>query len=64
MSNKYLEMKAISKNFPGVKALQNVDFGVDEGEVVALVGENGAGKSTLMNVLGGVVKRDSGRDMD
>ncbi len=60
MSNKYLEMKAISKNFPGVKALQNVDFGVDEGEVVALVGENGAGKSTLMNVLGGVVKRDSG----
>jgi ribose transport system ATP-binding protein len=60
MSNRYLEMKAISKNFPGVKALQSVDFGIDEGEVVALVGENGAGKSTLMNVLGGVVKRDSG----
>jgi ribose transport system ATP-binding protein/inositol transport system ATP-binding protein len=53
-------MKAISKNFPGVKALQSVDFGIDEGEVVALVGENGAGKSTLMNVLGGVVRRDSG----
>lgn len=60
MVNRYLEMKNISKNFPGVKALQNVDFGVDEGEVVALVGENGAGKSTLMNVLGGVVKRDAG----
>jgi ribose transport system ATP-binding protein len=60
LADRYLEMKAISKNFPGVKALQNVDFGVDEGEVVALVGENGAGKSTLMNVLGGVVRRDSG----
>jgi ribose transport system ATP-binding protein len=58
--DRYLEMKAISKNFPGVKALQSVDFGVDEGEVVALVGENGAGKSTLMNILGGVVRRDSG----
>ena len=60
MSDRYLEMKAISKNFPGVKALQSVGFGVNEGEVVALVGENGAGKTTLMNVLGGVVKRDSG----
>jgi ribose transport system ATP-binding protein len=40
--------------------LQNVNFGVDEGEVVALVGENGAGKSTLMNVLGGLIKRDEG----
>ena len=60
MGNRYLEMKSISKMFPGVKALQNVDFGVDEGEVVALVGENGAGKSTLMNVLGGLIKRDDG----
>ena len=60
MGNRYLEMKSISKMFPGVKALQNVDFGVGEGEVVALVGENGAGKSTLMNVLGGLIKRDTG----
>ena len=60
MADRYLEMKSISKSFPGVKALQNVDFGVAEGEIVALVGENGAGKSTLMNVLGGVIKRDSG----
>jgi ABC-type sugar transport system ATPase subunit len=60
MANRYLEMKSIYKTFPGVKALQNVDFGVDEGEVVALVGENGAGKSTLMNVLGGLIKRDTG----
>jgi len=57
----YLEMKNISKTFPGVKALQNVDFSIDEGEVVALLGENGAGKSTLMNVLGGVVKKDDGQ---
>ena len=60
MANRYLEMKSISKNYPGVKALKNVDFGVDEGEIVALVGENGAGKSTLMNILGGVKKRDGG----
>ena len=60
MANRYLEMKSISKNYPGVKALKSVDFGVDEGEIVALVGENGAGKSTLMNILGGVKKRDGG----
>ena len=60
MMGRYLEMKSISKNYPGVKALKSVDFGVDEGEIVALVGENGAGKSTLMNILGGVKKRDGG----
>jgi len=60
MADRYLEMRSISKNYPGVKALQNVNFSVDEGEVVALVGENGAGKSTLMNILGGIIKRDSG----
>lgn len=60
MANRYLEMKSICKKFPGVKALQDVYFEVDEGEVVALLGENGAGKSTLMNVLGGLIKRDSG----
>jgi putative multiple sugar transport system ATP-binding protein len=49
-----LEMKSITKTFPGVKALDNVNLKVEEGEVHALVGENGAGKSTLMNVLSGI----------
>jgi len=49
-----LEMRSITKNFPGVKALDNVDLSVEEGEIHALVGENGAGKSTLMKVLSGV----------
>ena len=47
-------MKNITKTFPGVKALDNVNLQVEEGEIHALVGENGAGKSTLMNVLGGI----------
>lgn len=49
-----LEMKNITKLFPGVKALDNVNLSVEEGEIHALAGENGAGKSTLMNVLSGV----------
>ncbi len=47
-------MKNITKTFPGVKALDNVNFKVEEGEIHALCGENGAGKSTLMNVLSGI----------
>jgi ribose transport system ATP-binding protein len=56
-----LRMEGISKAFPGVQALDNVDFEVAEGEVVALVGENGAGKSTLMKILCGAYRKDSGR---
>ena len=54
MAKILLEMKNITKVFPGVKALDNVNFQVEEGEIHALVGENGAGKSTLMNVLSGI----------
>ena len=54
MAEIILEMKNITKEFPGVKALDNVNLKVEEGEIHALVGENGAGKSTLMNVLSGV----------
>ncbi|HLF74043.1 MAG TPA: ATP-binding cassette domain-containing protein [Anaerolineales bacterium] len=54
MNTPILEMKNITKEFPGVKALNNVSFQVAEGEIHCLVGENGAGKSTLMKVLSGV----------
>lgn len=60
-SSNLLEMTNISKNFPGVKALDNVTFSVKSGEVMGLVGENGAGKSTLMNVLIGLHRQDDGR---
>jgi len=55
-----LRARGVSKSFPGVKALQEVDFTVRAGEVHALMGENGAGKSTLIKVLTGVYRRDSG----
>ncbi|MDI3280635.1 MAG: sugar ABC transporter ATP-binding protein [Bacillota bacterium] len=56
----FLEMKGITKRFPGVVALQEVDFACRLGSVHALVGENGAGKSTLIKVLGGVYQPDAG----
>lgn len=55
-----LEMKGISIEFPGVKALKNVDFSVASGEIHALVGANGAGKSTLMKILGGAYDHYTG----
>jgi ABC-type sugar transport system, ATPase component len=55
-----LEMRGISKSFPGVKALDNVSLTVGRGEIHAVVGENGAGKSTLMNILAGALERDQG----
>lgn len=56
-----LEMKNIHKSFPGVRALQGVDFTLCEGEIHALMGENGAGKSTLIKVLTGVYGKDEGQ---
>jgi monosaccharide-transporting ATPase len=56
-----LQMQGICKAFPGVKALQNVDFTLRKGEIHALMGENGAGKSTLVKVMTGVYEKDAGR---
>jgi ribose transport system ATP-binding protein len=55
-----LEVRGISKSFPGVRALKNVDLRIWPGEVHALMGENGAGKSTLMKILAGAYRPDSG----
>ena len=60
MSEYILEMRGITKTFPGVKALDNVNFKVRRGEIHCLVGENGAGKSTLMKILTGVYTKDEG----
>jgi len=60
MQDIVLQMQGICKYFPGVKALQNVDFTLREGEIHALMGENGAGKSTLIKVLTGVYEKDGG----
>ncbi len=58
--NVVLKMRGISKSFPGVRALQKVDFSLNKGEIHALMGENGAGKSTLIKVLTGVYSKDEG----
>ena len=59
-STQLLSLSGVSKEFPGVKALNNVHFDLNDGEVHAIVGENGAGKSTLMKILSGIYKKDSG----
>ena len=55
-----LTMKAITKRFPGVLALDRIDLDLYEGEILGLIGENGAGKSTLMRILGGDYPSDEG----
>lgn len=60
-SDVVLSMRNMYKSFPGVRALQNVDFTLRKGEIHALMGENGAGKSTLIKVLTGVYSKDSGK---
>ena len=63
MTKTLLELKNISKTFPGVKALQNVNLDLHAGEVLGLCGENGAGKSTLMKVLTGIYTHDEGGEI-
>ncbi len=60
MAQPLLELKSITKRFPGVTALAGISLSVQPGEVLGLIGENGAGKSTLMKVLGGVHQADEG----
>lgn len=61
MAETLLGMQGISKEFPGVRALEDVDFDLYEGEVHCLVGENGAGKSTLIKILSGAYSKDKGK---
>jgi ribose transport system ATP-binding protein len=59
IKKKLLEVRNLSKDYPGVHALKNIDFNLSPGEIRGLVGENGAGKSTFVKILGGVVRADN-----
>src|SRR6516162_3098014 len=61
MHPKLLTIERVTKTFPGVRALEDVSFDLERGEIHAVVGQNGAGKSTLMHILAGIVRPDSGR---
>jgi ribose transport system ATP-binding protein len=61
MHPKLLTIEGVTKKFPGVRALHNVSFDLERGEIHAVVGQNGAGKSTLMHILAGIVRPDGGR---
>lgn len=61
MEDHVLELKEITKTFPGVKALDRMQFQLRRGSIHALIGENGAGKSTLMKVISGIYTPDSGQ---
>ena len=63
MGQTLVELKNISKTFPGVKALENIGLSIDAGEIHALIGENGAGKSTLIKILSGVYQPDPGGEI-
>ena len=60
MGRKILEVKNVTKTYPGVVALDNVSFDVEEGEILALIGENGAGKSTVIKTISGAIQADRG----
>ena len=60
MGRKILEVRNVTKTYPGVVALDNVSFDVEEGEILALIGENGAGKSTVIKTIAGAIQADSG----
>jgi ribose transport system ATP-binding protein len=61
MKQPLIELKGVSKVFPGVKALDSIDLEIQSGEIHGLIGENGAGKSTLIKILTGAYKNDAGK---
>jgi branched-chain amino acid transport system ATP-binding protein len=61
MPEQILKLRDVSLSFKGIKALNNLSFDVEQGEVCALIGPNGAGRSSLLNVINGVYRADAGR---